>query len=210
MRHGILLLVLAGIVGFTSLVHAQSERTPFQAAEQFVLAVEGDHNDADSEPGGASYRGVSRSRYDTWRQRHELPERSVTQMTPNERGAIYRRVWQDASCHKIARVDQRVALVVFDEAFNRQPSTAVETLQRSLNQYWSRSGGGQITVDGIWGPETKASLYHADTDGVIGVYLARREHWYRTETDEQLRRKNLNGWLNRLDRLEETVDAIEP
>ncbi len=90
-------------------------------------------------------------------------------------------------------VSDDLAKRVFDFAVNGGRETAVKTLQKAVNTL-----GGNLTVDGGWGPLTLAAVNAANQQALMQAFIAARVAYYRqvvanTPDDQQY----LKGWLAR-------------
>ncbi|MGB6742515.1 MAG: putative peptidoglycan-binding domain-containing protein [Terracidiphilus sp.] len=90
-------------------------------------------------------------------------------------------------------VSDDVAKRVFDFAVNGGPGAAVKTLQRAVNAL-----GGNLTVDGGWGPMTLAAANAADQVALEQAFINARVAFYQeiaanNPSDAQF----LHGWTAR-------------
>ncbi len=71
-------------------------------------------------------------------------------------------------------VSDEVAKRVFDFSVNGGAGTAVKTLQQAVNAL-----GGNLVVDGGWGPATMAAANAADQNALVQAFIAARVAHYR-------------------------------
>lgn len=136
----------------------------FARALSRALVHEGGFVNHPKDPGGATNNGVTQRVYDGFRDRRNLPKRSVAQITNDEVGEIYRRQYWDAI--KGDALPDGVDYVVFDGAINSGPAQSVKWLQRAL---------GTVKVDGALGEATLAAVEdYPDHDQLIALMIGRR------------------------------------
>jgi lysozyme family protein len=82
---------------------------------------------------------------------------------------------------------------VFDFAVNGGSGAALKCLQRGINAL-----GGNVTVDGGWGPDTVAAANSFDPGAMIQAYVDARCAYYQSiVANNPQDAKYLNGWLKR-------------
>jgi len=149
-----------------------------------ILVHEGGKVNHPKDPGGRTNQGVIQRVYDGWRQRQNLPLRSVYEMEPHERDLIYKKQYWDAI--KGDSLPQGVDYVVMDGAVNSGPIQSIKWLQRALG----------VTADGQLGQATLGALEAInDVDFLIGKILERREAFLRALKTFKTFGK---GWMNRV------------
>lgn len=147
-------------------------RENYFLAKKWMLVHEGGFVDHPKDPGGATNLGVTQRVYDAYRSRHGIPTRSVSKITDQEVGDIYRKQYWDA-----VRGDDLPAGVdyaVFDFAVNSGPSRAIKELQKVLG----------VTADGIIGQVTLSAAEGAIATHVVNAlchnrlaFMKRLKHW---------------------------------
>ena len=165
----------------------------------FVLRWEGGYVDHPNDPDGATNKGVTQRVYDRWRSRQGLPERDVRQITDAEVHAIYEQnYWLASGCDALP-ADLR--LVHFDTAVNMGIGRSVRILQGVLG----------CSVDGDFGPRTRAAATGCDPAAALAAYCDEREAYYRRLAERKPKfRVFLEGWLNRLNALRREVGLPVP
>lgn len=152
-----------------------------------ILVHEGGKVNHPKDPGGRTNQGVIQRVYDGWRQRNNLPIRSVYEMEPHERDDIYKKQYWDAI--KGDLLPQGVDYVVMDGAVNSGPSQSIKWLQRALG----------VKADGVIGQATLAAVDAVnDHDALIAKILQRREAFLRALKTFSTFGK---GWMNRVNQV---------
>ena len=119
--------------------------TRFDDCLAFVLTREGGWSDHPSDPGGATNRGVTQSRFSAFLRIAGKPDRSVRTIRPDELTAIYREEWDAARCDD---VPDPADLALFDAVVNSGRVWGIRFLQRAVG----------VKDDGIFGPITLAAV----------------------------------------------------
>jgi hypothetical protein len=95
-------------------------------------------------------------------------------------------------------VSDDVAKRVFDFSVNGGPGTAVKTLQRAVNAL-----GGNLTVDGGWGPNTLAAANGADQTALTQAFInARVAYYQQIAAENPSDAQYLAGWTARAQKLD--------
>lgn len=159
-------------------------RASFAHVMPKILIHEGGKVNHPKDPGGRTNQGVIQRVYDGWRQRNDLPLRSVYDMEPHERDDIYKKQYWDAV--KGDQLPQGVDYVVMDGAVNSGPGQSIKWLQRALG----------VKADGVIGQATLAAVEAVnDHDSLIAKILQRREAFLRALKTFKTFGK---GWMNRV------------
>ena len=163
-----------------------------QQATTFTLRAEGRYTPID---GGTMY-GVTQAVYDDYRDSVGLPEQSVALITMDEVLNIMRtRYWTPAACDKMPT---KIGIAHFDWVYNHGVHGANVVLQETL-------GFAKDAVDGVIGPITLGAIVSAEQSSLLQKYLDARRAWYRADTAQA---ENLDGWLNRVDALQNYLAGI--
>lgn len=174
--------------------------TPLQTALVFTRREEGGFVDNPEDHGGATNFGITQATYDRYRGSKGLSLQSVRLIADAEVEDIYAQMyWATAHCQEMPL---RLAVCHFDWSVQHGPDGAIQTLQEALG----------IEEDGVFGPETRASLQHAEGanfTAFVSDYLELRRTWYRADvardpTQEQFE----DDWLGRVDRLAEYIQSL--
>lgn len=148
--------------------------TNFRRALAVVLKFEGGWSDHPSDPGGATFKGITLDTLTRWWRRLKRDKRptkaDLRQMGEDEIERVYATLyWKPSGAALLA---SGLDLIVFDYAVNSGVSRAVKKLQKVVG----------TKADGIMGPKTRnaaANMVRAKGAGwVIDEYGARRMMFY--------------------------------
>lgn len=177
----------------------------FDVALQHLFALEGGWVKHPADPGGETYRGISRRYHPDWPGwRHiDAQDRSPQQLDALA-GDFYRGRYWGVLGPAMDQVADSLGSELLDQAVHTTPGRAVEHLQRALNAL-NRQGKlwPDVSVDGRLGPGTAAAAAKAEAEGrtkavvgtmnvIQGAYLLERVE--KTPTKEEF----WLGWLRRL------------
>ncbi|MCB0328684.1 MAG: peptidoglycan-binding protein [Bdellovibrionales bacterium] len=181
----------------------------FRAAMKHVFRFEGginsDPDDIGNRGGNVTNLGITQSVYNSWRAKHDLPNRSTLEITKKEAAHLYKEeYWDRAHCPNLP---EKSSLVQFDTAVNMGVGGATLLLQKTINQFLPPDE--RISVDGAFGPKTEralAAVLERTSDKDLALrYLENREEKYRQLATVGANEKFLRGWLNRIDALEKVI-----
>lgn len=152
---------------------------------EIVMKYEGGYVNHPNDPGGETYKGISRRAHPNWEgwklidQKKPVPEDLV-------RRFYYDQFWKPMRCEEMPTP---VGEYLFDFAVNVGIRQAVITIQSAVN----------VTTDGILGPITMEAIRRSDVQMLMHKLLARRVSFYITITIQ--RRKQFEvfflGWIRR-------------
>jgi len=129
--------------------------TKFKECLKEVLRWEGGYSNDKYDRGGATMRGVTTSRYRSYRKARGLAPRPVRQITQKELEEIYHTYyWQPVAGDKLP---YGLALAVFDFGVNSGPSRSIRYLQEALG----------VRADGEMGPITLEAAANRDVERII-------------------------------------------
>lgn len=167
--------------------------TAFEKALGFTLLWEGGYVNRQSDPGGATNKGITQKTYDAWLKMCGHPPADVKNITDGEVHAIYKeRYWTAGQCHEFP---EKVAVVHFDACVNTGLRQAAKFLQRA----------GDVTADGLIGPATLAAASWADPMRMIDE---RRKFYGALVASKPSLGVFYNGWLRRLVDLEKYIKGM--
>lgn len=163
----------------------------FLKAWAITDTFEGGYANDPKDPGGETYRGISRVHNPNWPGWHYVDEaKKLPDFPANLKQNVtvdglvmqfYQGIWDRLPCSMLS---QKLAEVVFDTAVNMGERRAIGFLQEALNAlncngaYWS-----DVTVDGQYGPKTAAAVVaivqDRDESDLLGkVYAVIRGDFY--------------------------------
>lgn len=157
----------------------------FDACLKFTLGQEGGFSDNRSDPGGATFRGITLA---TLRDVAGFEDATVARLRaldPLTIGTIYRRNYWDLM--RCGLLPGGVDLMVFDHGVNAGPGRAVPMLQRQVD----------VDDDGIIGPMTLAAVTALRPGPLLLSLRKEQEAYYRGLKGFTVFG---NGWLTRLSR----------
>ena len=172
----------------------------FKEALPFTLDHEGMVlEQVPGDPGGETCCGITHEDFAAFVHEHHQPSRSLGTATAADIGAVYKEhYWQPCQCAKMPFV---VALTVFDSAVLVGRTRPIRWLQIELG----------VTVDGAVGPHTLGALgVYVQNNGAKqladAVISQRRSFHQAVVASRPALHKFLNGWLNRVNDLQNAVD----
>ena len=127
----------------------------FSKALSHTLGIEGGFTDDPKDSGGATNYGITESKARAWGYlgpMNQLPKELAVR--------IYRKDYWDAlQLDRVAFLDERIAMEMFDTGVNCGVGVPVKFLQRALNIF-NREGKDypDLTVDGVIGQNTLSAL----------------------------------------------------
>lgn len=162
----------------------------FMQALPVTLRFEGGWSNHESDPGGATMKGVTQAVYDAWRRESGLPNQPVRGITDDEVEAIYwSRYWTPAKCEALP---WPASLCHFDAAVNHGIAGANKILQRAVG----------VAADGKIGPQTMGAVAALPTPVLVGRMLWERMAYYeRIMLGKPSLRVFALGWLSRVNAL---------
>ncbi len=151
---------------------------------EIVMEYEGGYVNHPNDPGGETYKGISRRAHPNWEgwklidQRKPVPERLVQEF-------YYNNYWTRLRCDEMP---YPVGEYLFDFGVNAGITRAILTVQRALN----------VKVDGVLGPVTLSAIQKHDPQKLMYELLRLRVGYYVTIT---MQRSSFQifflGWIRR-------------
>lgn len=173
----------------------------FKSAMSLVLQLEGGWSNHPQDPGGATNKGITLKTYQYAIQKNLItpPNKKLIEglktIGEDEVNTIYHRLyWQKAGCEHLAKP---LSLMHFDAAVNHGVAQALKFLQEAVG----------ATIDGEWGPETKAKTKTANQSQTIASYRNIRRNHYLTRPHFPTFGK---GWLKRLTTIYQAAEKHVP
>ncbi len=187
-------LTADGSVGEQTIKALDASRDKYLFALKRVLGEEGGVSNHKNDRGGLTFRGVTQTTYDSWRDRHHLAAQTVTQMSPLEARALYRELyWLKAYCDQCPK---KIATIVFDCAVNCGVGTARTHLHQACDK-------ANLSLSDLKGADPqKLKSFGLD------LIAMRRAHHQEILKNDSTQADFKNGWKNRIDRLAALVGSI--
>jgi len=154
--------------------------TTFDEIIQITLDHEGGYVHDPKDLGGETNYGIAKRFY---------PDVDIKNLTEEGAKEIYKRDYWDKN--KVDELPDELKHIFFDMCVNQGRGTAVKILQRAIN-----GKGGDLTVDGGFGPGTKGALakYKPSTDR---VRCYRLKHYYDLVNKKPEQERFIYGWYKR-------------
>jgi lysozyme family protein len=177
----------------------------FIDALHHTLGFEGGYARDRDDPGGETYRGISRAANPDWPGWAKVDEatlkfgrtqpRKIDDFLRGDQAveAMVEDLYRDRYWRPLGDMPDRIKAKVFDCAVNAGSANAAKILQRALNDL-----GAGIKVDGAIGPATRGAFYGRDEAEVVGKIAEQQAAYYKRIVDRKPKMaKFLNGWLRR-------------
>lgn len=181
----------------------------FDLAFERTMGFEGFYSLDPDDPGGETFRGISRNAHPDWegwlllkplKSQPDFPNNLKNHTELNAAVVeFYRGIWERTGCDLME--EQMIADTVFDTAVNLGEPTAIKMLQSSLNVL-SKNGTlwPFLEVDGIAGNKTRnaiqaANSHHVYLSQIIGS--KRDVHYTQIVERRPVMSKYIRGWLKR-------------
>lgn len=169
----------------------------FPYAIEEPLKAEGGYSNDPQDPGGETYRGISRKYYPDWpgwSALDQIPNKKYNQIFPSLETEVkefyYLEKWFKNNLDKI--VDKDIAAACLDTVI--QHGQGASLIQKSLQR-----SGRPVSVDGKIGADTVSSLNQVSPKTFLAALYDVREGYYKglVAADPSLL-KFLPGWLKRI------------
>ena len=166
----------------------------FEKAFFITLKNEGGFSNDKDDPGKATKYGITEATL-----REYDPSLNVKDITQETAKKIYKaNYWDRSKCDEICKLNQGLAVMVFDSGVNMGVGQAIKLLQRTINLFYHE----KIDVDGVIGGQTLISLKLCllkFEESFLDAYLAHwRMHYINIVNKNPVMKKFINGWLNRV------------
>lgn len=94
--------------------------------------------------------------------------------------------------------------IIFDCNVNHGPRNTTKLIQSTL-----RDMNYNITIDGIYGKNTKTALIDSDSEKFFTIMLRKRENFYKAIVNKNpSQHVFLKGWLNRINMIKKDVNEL--
>ena len=164
----------------TEIQEENEEMSKFDEIIEGVLKHEGGYVNDPTDLGGETNFGITKRFY---------PDVDIKNLTEEGAKEIYKKDYWDKN--KIDDVPDDLKHIYFDMCVNQGRGTAVKILQRAIN-----GKGGKLTVDGGFGPGTKAALAK-HTPELDRVRCYRLKHYYDLVNKKPEQERFIFGWYKR-------------
>lgn len=151
---------------------------------KIVIEYEGGYVNHPNDPGGETYKGISRRAHPNWQgwklidQKKPVPENLVQEF-------YHENYWKRLRCDEMP---YPIGEYLFDFGVNAGITRAVITVQRALN----------ITTDGILGPVTMRAIQQQDPQKLMYALLRQRIGYYTAITMQRSQfQVFFLGWIRR-------------
>lgn len=170
----------------------------FDLAFGFTVAAEGGYVNNPADHGGPTDHGITQNTYDAYREARGEGPRPIQDISDAEvRDCYLMHYWRPPQCDIMSPA---LGVCVFDWAVNHGVTGAIRTLQVACG----------ITGDGVFGPHTRAAVLSLDHDDLWRGFNGLRRAWYQKDaSDNPTQSEFLNGWLQRVDRLDAYCETLE-
>lgn len=146
---------------------------------------------AKADAGGLTSYGVTNSTLQTAYKQGIVPHNDITKLTQDEAKLIYKKNYWDK--YDWASLEFPVCLCTLDLVINHGPKGAATIIQRAINDC-----GGNVVVDGAYGPKSKAAAKACDPKALCKALVARRKEYYeKIVANKPSNKVFIKGWLNR-------------
>lgn len=152
-----------------------------------LLEREGGYSNNAADRGGATNYGITQKVYSDWNYSHARPWADVRGMTQDEAVRIYHDLyWMNSHCDE---VPANVREIHFDAAVQHGVGSAVKFLQ----------GSSGASMDGVFGPNTKACVEAVSPELLLARYIAIRYRFYgRIIINDRTQLVFMRGWMSRM------------
>jgi len=157
---------------------------------RIVMEYEGGYVNHPNDPGGETYKGISRRAHPNWKgwqlidQKRPVPEQLVQEF-------YYNNYWLRLRCNDMP---YPIGEYLFDFGVNAGITRAIMTVQRALN----------VKVDGVLGAVTIGAIQKQDPQKLMYELLKERVRYYTTITMQNSRfQVFFLGWIRR------TIEVFE-
>lgn len=169
----------------------------FNIYAPFLRSWEGGYVNHPNDKGGPTYAGVTIAVWTTYCKKHGLTAnvRTLKAMKDSQWREIMKGMyWDKLRCDEVRW--QSVANLMCDWGVNSGVVKAAMAIQKLVG----------VTADGVVGPKTIAAINAAQNPDVLFQSLksARRQNYKDMAKADQKKRTFLDGWLNRLDKVNAT------
>lgn len=171
----------------------------FERALKKVLKYEGGYVNDPDDPGGETYKGISRKNWPNWDGWKWIDAKRLGTADLCVKDFYCDNFWLKLKCHQIQ--SQSVAEILFDAGVNMGRRPAVRLLQQASNSIYTnpRPVIGVLAVDGLIGSKTLGRINSQDAKILTNKFLFERVLFYWNLCFKKpVMFKYLKGWTNRV------------
>jgi lysozyme family protein len=174
----------------------------FEDSIGYVLSKEGGYADHPSDPGGATFWGISlrfleaQGEYGDIDKDGDVDKDDIKALSRTDAIVIYaQKFWKPMKLDLLK--PQSVATRCFDMAVNMGIKRGVKIAQRAYNEIKAEEAT-RLKVDGKLGPKTRKALESIDEVEMMAALRQHHEQYYRDLVEKKpVLEVFLDGWVNR-------------
>ncbi len=171
----------------------------FRVAFEKTMGHEGGYSNDPDDPGGETYRGISRVHHPDWDGWDYFPNPNFIVLDPLVQNIYYHEFWDKLECEWFTI---EIGQELFDTAVNIGHHSASTFLQKGLNLLNNNQKRyADIYVDGQIGPVTKAAYTAMPTryrPALVKIMNILQGMYYISLMDRDPRREKWVGWFGRV------------
>jgi len=171
----------------------------FLKAYRYTEKYEGGYAFDKLDKGGETYKGIARKYWKSWQGWKILDDDSLLlqdkakELEPMVQRFYYDNFWTPIRGEMISKIDEALAIYIYDTAVNSGVDRASKMLQKALILV-----GAYVGVDGIIGKDTLRVLRNVDTTQLLKNLKTDRENFYENIVKrDPSQTRFLNGWRRR-------------
>ena len=169
--------------------------TAFTKALKKVLASEGGYVNDPDDPGGETYKGISRRYWPKWGGWKYIDKKHWNIANSYVANFYYHKFWHPLKCNYL---QEELATFLFDSGVNLGKKPAIKLLQETYNVYRESGQPGLLKVDGIIGPLTIKALNSMKVQKFVNQCIEARIVLYFMKCEKlRVKYKYLRGWVIR-------------
>jgi lysozyme family protein len=177
-------------------------RSKFESIIGYNLEHEGGYVNNKNDRGGETKYGITKPFMEEYQ--YALPggkAKPIKDLTVEDAKLLYKAMWDRYNLGYIR--DKDLAYVVYDYMINSYAGTAAKRIQEILN-----TKGAGLKVDGHLGEMSLKAIHNSDYKWLIDEILKNRQYYYREQVkDDSTQLEFYAGWMNRLNKIAESVGS---
>ena len=171
----------------------------FESVIPITLEFEGGYSNRENDTGGETKYGITKTFYDEYKHKTPGIAPDIKSLTLDDAKRLYKAHWDK---HNLGYIqDKRKALLINDYIINSNAVKAIKRIQTKLQNNYN------LTPDGIIGANTIRAINDIDFESFADTVQTDRRNNFDKNVDENYTKniKNINGWMNRLNKLSDSV-----